>query len=206
MHVYVSDVSQMVDLPGCELLTRARRERMQRYVQLYDKARCLTAGLMLRTVFGAEQAQNIIISPLGKPYLPCGRCFSLSHSGNKVVLLVSEAESGVDIEQIASYPKSVARRVFTPREQAWMQSRKNDNAFYQLWTGKESIMKALGLGFHLPPESFEILPEQSGVSLVQGREWFLYWQELDGHMLCVASSVPDVRIKIIPVSRQELLK
>ena len=195
----------MMDLSGSMLLTEERRERMQRYIQLPDRARCLTAGLMLRAVFGSDKAQRIITTPLGKPYLPDGQCFNISHSGDKVVLLVADCDAGVDVEQICPYPRAVARRVFTSVEQEWLQNQKNDAAFYRLWTGKESIMKALGVGFRLPPESFEILPEESGPNSVMGRSWFLQWQQLDGHMLCCASCVPDEKVKLIFLSKKELL-
>ncbi|MBE5782598.1 MAG: 4'-phosphopantetheinyl transferase superfamily protein [Clostridiales bacterium] len=206
MKIYTSDITQMNDLPGSGLLTQARRERMLRYYQLSDQARCLVAGLMLRKVLGEEQAQRIAATALGKPYLPGGPHFSLSHSGSKVVLLVDAQEAGVDVEQIAPYPEIVARRVFTLREQAWLKKQKGHEAFYRLWTGKESIMKALGQGFHLPPESFEILPDSAGPNWVQGEAWYLKWQNLDNHMLCCASSIPDAQPEMIHLSREVLLE
>lgn len=206
MKIYVSDISGMYDLPGSKMLTQARLDRMLRYLQPSDQVRCLVAGLMFRRVLGAERAACIATNTLGKPYLPDGPCFSLSHSGDKVVLLVDEHDAGVDIEQIAPYSEAVARRVFTLREQVWLQNQQNNEAFYKLWTGKESIMKALGLGFQLPPESFEILPDQSGPNLVLGNEWFLNWQTLDGHMLCCASSTSDAKPEIIRLAREDLLR
>jgi len=206
MKIFVSDISHMKDLAGSGLLTQARLERMLRYLQRPDQMRCLVAGLMLRRVFGTEQASRVTASALGKPYLPDGPCFNLSHSGNKVVLLVDDQDAGVDVEQIVPYSGAVARRVFTPREQEWLQSRNNEEAFFRLWTGKESIMKALGLGLQLPPESFEIRPEISGPNTVCGREWFLHWLELDGHMLCCASCVPDKKTEITVLTREELLQ
>lgn len=206
MKIYVSAISGMYDLPGCELLTQARLDRMLRYMQRSDQARCLVAGLMLRKALGAERASCIATTALGKPYLAEGPYFSLSHSGDKVVLLTDDHDAGADIEQIAPYSEAVAHRVFTSREQTWLQNQHNDEAFYKLWTGKESIMKALGLGFQLPPESFEILPDQSGPNLVLGKAWFLTWNTLDGHMLCCAASHPDAKLEMIRLSREDLLR
>lgn len=205
MNIYVSDITNLLDLPGSGQLTPARRARMQRYIRLEDRARCLAAGLLLRRVFGPEAAQRIAVTPLGKPYLPGGAHFSLSHSGSKVVLLTSAHEAGVDVEQIVPYCQAVARQVFSPREQAWLHEQGTDEAFYRLWTGKESIMKALGLGFQLPPESFEIHPETHVPNHVLNRAWYLQWRNLDGHMLCCAASVPDEAFSLTPLSREELL-
>lgn len=206
MNIFASNMTDFLDLPGTELLTSTRLMRMQRYIQREDKARCLAAGLMLRRVLGEEAAQRVAVAKLGKPYLPDGPHFSLSHSGKMVVLLVDEHEAGVDVEQIVPYCKAVARRVFSPHEQAWLHMQTNEEAFFRLWTGKESIMKALGLGFQFPPESFEILPEPCAPNHVLGRAWYLNWRKLDGHMLCCAASVPNVEMKIIHLSRKELLE
>jgi len=205
MNIYVCDITYLLDLPCAEWLTDVRLARMQRYIQRKDQARCLAAGLLLRRIFGADEAKRVAVTSLGKPYLPGGPHFSLSHSGSKVVLLTSKHETGVDVEQIAPCSEAVACRVFTPHEQAWLLEQGTDEAFYRLWTGKESIMKALGLGFQLAPESFEIQPVQSGPNFVLGRAWHLYWHILDGHMLCCASSVPDAKTKIIHLCREELL-
>ena len=206
MNIYISSISQLMDMPGVELLPCVRRERIRRYMQLSDKVRCLTAGLMLRAVLGADQIQHVALSSLGKPYLPDGPYFNLSHSGDLVVLAVDNHVVGIDAEWIAPCPKAVAQRVFTPREQVWLRKLNNDEAFYQLWTGKESIMKALGLGVQLPPESFEILPEQAGPSYVMDKPWFLCWQQLRGHMLCCASSVPCAKPNWICLAREDLLR
>ena len=203
--VYICDISELSCFPGVELLTPMRRERMFRYRLQEDRARCLAAGLMLRCVFGVTQAESIMNSSLGKPFLPSGPSFNLSHSGSKVVLLVGDQELGVDIEQIAPYSQSVARQVFTDRELRWLNEQRSDEAFFRLWTGKESIMKAAGQGFRLPPESFEIHPTQAVPNHVCGRDWFLHWQVLEGHVLCCALSSADTAYQIITLKREDLL-
>ncbi|MBQ8015551.1 MAG: 4'-phosphopantetheinyl transferase superfamily protein [Clostridia bacterium] len=160
---------------------------MERYLRKTDKARCLAAGLLLRYAFGEEDASRITADSFGKPCLPEGPFFNLSHSGDKVVLLVSDRPSGVDIEQIAPWSEAVAKRVFTPKEQKWLEAQSGTDAFYRLWTAKESIMKALGLGFRLPPESFEVSTEENVPNSVCARDWYLRWAEIDGHILCCAA-------------------
>lgn len=205
MKIYMSDIQNMLDLAGAELLEERRRTHMQRYLRIEDQARCLTAGLMLRAVLGEERAALVQRSHLGKPYLPGGPCFNLSHSGSKVVLAADERDVGIDIEQILPPSDTVARRVFTPREYSWLKLQDCDAAFFRLWTGKEAIMKALGLGFQLPPERFEILPASIGPNPVGDRNWFLRWQEADGHIFCTASERPDAPEAIISLTREQLL-
>ena len=190
MDVYILDINCISDLQGKELLTPERRSRMERYLRKTDQARCLGAGLLLRYAFGEEGAAQILPDDLGKPYLPEGPFFNLSHSGDKVVLLVADRPSGVDIEQIAPWSAAVARKVFTPDEQRWLREQEEDSAFFRLWTAKEAIMKALGLGFRLPPESFEVSREPGLPNPVRGSNWYLQWWKIEGHMLCCAVDIP----------------
>lgn len=199
MDIYILDINSIRDLSGKELLTPHRRERMERYLRRADQARCLGAGLLLRYAFGAEKAAQIVTDPMGKPYLPGGPYFNLSHSGDKVVLLVAGRPSGVDIEEIAPWSEAVARKVYTPKERAWLKKQEGDGAFYRLWTAKEAIMKALGLGFRLPPESFEICTEEGTPNPVLASRWYLQWREIDGHMLCCAVDSPAEDLCIQPV-------
>jgi len=205
MKLYICDINNLLDLSGVELLEEDRRSRLYRYRRQEDRARCLAAGLMLRSVFGREAAANIGLSETGKPVLSGGPCFNLSHSGDFVVLLEDSQDIGVDVEQIAPWSQPVAERVFTEKEQMWLLTQPTDAAFYRLWTGKEAIMKALGLGFRLSPESFEILPDSAGPNLVCGRKWYLHWLEIQGHMLCTASErLEDTPVPIM-LSKRELL-
>lgn len=206
MKIYVCDIRGLLDLHGMELLDKERRNRVFRYRRLEDQARCLTAGLMLRSVLGKDAAARMALSRFGKPFLPKGPCFNLSHSGDKVVLLTDEREVGVDVELIVPYPRDVARRVFTRSEQSWLRQQATDEAFFRLWTGKEAIMKSLGLGFQLPPERFEIFPDSVSPHTVCGRSWYLTWLEVDNHMICTAAEHPRRPDQPIPLTRAELLK
>ncbi|WP_433162326.1 4'-phosphopantetheinyl transferase family protein [Kribbella sp. CA-247076] len=84
----------------------------------------------------------------GRPYVD-GLDVSISHSRN--LLAVAAAVTGpvgVDVEDV--YPRAVsglAARWFDPSELEWM-ARQPDElvAFLHLWTAKEAVGKALGLG------------------------------------------------------------
>ena len=206
MKLFISNAKDLLDLRGIEFLDEDRKRRVYRYLRLEDKARCLTAGLMLRRVFGREATAHMTFSQFGKPVLPGGSFFNLSHSGDKVVLLADEQEVGVDVEQIIPYSCAVAEKVFTASEQKWLRRQATDEAFYRLWTGKEAIMKALGLGFQLPPESFEILPDSFLPNSVCGRNWYLHWIEIDGHMICTAAGHAGKPDGPVLLTKNELLQ
>lgn len=206
MKLYICSIAEFTELPGQELLTLKRRERMERFTLKEDKARCLAAGLLLRYALG-DRAETLAYNSHGKPYLPDGDiCFNLSHSGDLVVLAVDKDELGVDVERIRPHPRAVAQRCFTGEERQWLYAQRDaDLAFFTLWTGKESVMKAEGLGFSLSPDSFSLMPVENGAHMIKDRRWFVNWYAVDGCALCV-SSKNDERAQAIILDRKQLLR
>lgn len=203
--IYLCDISQVTE-EDVTLLTPSRREKMMRYRSADERLRSLTAGLMLRSVLGEETAEKILSAPLGKPYLEKGPHFNLSHSGDKVALLVDEEEVGVDIEKIRPHSAAVSRRFFTEGEKEWLKEQEEPSAFFRLWTGKESIMKAVGEGFHLSPLDFELHPHKAEPVTLRGRVLYPYWIECDGYMLCYALSHTDEKTELITLTGADLLR
>lgn len=86
-------------------------------------------------------------SPNGKPRFAGGRpAFSISHAGGAACCAFGESELGVDLEEIAPLdapPLSALR----PEERAYLRrlpEGRRAAAFFQLWTRKESLLKARG--------------------------------------------------------------
>ena len=184
MKLFLADISGFSQLEGLELLYDERRRRLEKYNIMEDKQRCLVAGLLLRYALG-DSVHRLRYGDRGKPYLPDGPCFSLSHSGNYVVLALAEHDVGVDIEKLGEYKEKLARRCCTEDEFLWLQGRDRAD-FYNLWTGKEAVMKATGLGFALPAHSFSVLPLRNGPHTVNDICWYLGWHTLEGYALCTA--------------------
>ena len=204
MLLYYFGISEITDMTGKQLLARSRREQIDRFLKDEDKKRCLTAGLLLRMAFG-QKAEILETNSYGKPYLRKGPFFNISHSGEYVVLGVSENEIGADIEQIKPFDIRVAKRCFTDAELEWLSAQRADEAFYRLWTAKESVMKASGLGFGMPPESFCVLPMTDGRHRIYGTDWYLSWHTLPGHAICVACTTEE-DVHMLPVRYEQLLR
>ena len=74
--------------------------------------------------------------------------FSLSHSGDYVACIISDKPCGIDIEkhnEKRDYEK-ISKRVCTENELTFIS---DADDFYSIWTLKESVMKAVGLGLAL---------------------------------------------------------
>ncbi|MDQ6783321.1 MAG: 4'-phosphopantetheinyl transferase superfamily protein [Actinomycetota bacterium] len=108
----------------------------------------------------------------GRPRLIGGLAsFSLSHSGRHILIALADGPVGADIEDVTRRPviDGVIRRCCGERERAWLEGLANRDrpaAFLGLWTKKEAVAKALGLGLVLPFSSFEV----TGPDPIRARE------------------------------------
>jgi len=146
----------------------------------------------------------------GKPHLagkPNGQNlqFSISHSDSCCLIAVRlDQPIGVDIEKVRDRPQAaeIAQRYFTADEARLIRSLKGElqrNAYFDLWTHKEAVVKALGIGLagNLHRIAFDLNPIQ-GLRLVAwdsdpsiGRTWSIF--RLDpapGYVGAVASVHP----------------
>ncbi len=191
MKVFYYDIHHRLSAAKLACISKKRQTYAGSYRFAEDRARCLAAGYLLFLQFG-RSADDFLPGKYGKPYLPApAPFFNLSHAGRYVALALADHEIGVDLEPVTAFDDAVARKCFTPNEYRWLCAQANDEAFFKLWTAKESIMKACGKGFSLPPESFELQIEEPSCR-VDGRSWHLYWYKHNNHIFCSAiEQVPE---------------
>lgn len=154
MNVYVLDI---VPLRGRErdalaLLPEERREKALRIRREEARLRSIGAGLLLRAA-GIEPP--FAYGEHGKPYIPGGPHFSLTHSGMLAALAVCDASVGLDIEKIAPVRRAAAR-AFTIEERQYMEI-DPERRFAYLWTRKEAALKCTGAGLSQPMNAFSVL-------------------------------------------------
>ncbi len=69
--------------------------------------------------------------------------------------------------------------------------------FFRLWTLKESVMKATGLGMNLPPGSFEVLPLAEGKpATILGRCWYAWEGQADPCRISVCTEEPFEKVRV----------
>lgn len=81
----------------------------------------------------------------GKPYLPGGPEFSISHSRGVAGCAVDSGPVGLDIERVREFTPGMRGKICTQGE--LLLTGGDDFLLTQLWTCKESYMKLTGLGF-----------------------------------------------------------
>ena len=132
------------------VLSDEERARADRFV-VASATRRFTAGrarlrnTLASVVGGAPAALPVMAGPNGKPYLPGGPEFNLSHSGPVALFGVAPFPLGVDVEHQRPIEPGVADLVFTASELAeWRAAGQAAGVFYRGWTRKEAVLKALG--------------------------------------------------------------
>jgi 4'-phosphopantetheinyl transferase len=146
------------------LLSGHERERWGAYVQAHDRLRFLTGAALLRRAAAAclsvspnrlrvDRTCHGCGAQHGKPRLPDHPAFdvSVSHAGEHVLVALARGPRiGVDVERIRDVEvDELARSAFTSAEAdelAALPAGEHVRAFFALWTRKESIVKALGIG------------------------------------------------------------
>lgn len=164
-----------------------------------DRRRWLHSRALLRTELGSilkcpPREVPLEVAPGGKPFVPGGPHFNLSHSGRFAVLIIGDARPvGVDVEAAGRQADvlRIAERFFVRHECEALHAAtdaERDPLFLRLWTAKEALMKATGLGMRLPPDRISVqLEDGVPVSVIRtdsGEAWPLHCRELADCVVC----------------------
>jgi len=145
-----------------ELLDEAERARADRFLRAEDRLRFTAARGLLRRLLGwylqtPPQKIRFAYGPQGRPELAdpapgAGLRFNLSHSGEIVLIAFARDRAvGVDVEALRAPvdEAALARRYFRPEESARLAAlpeAQRRREFFRMWTRKEALLKAKGLG------------------------------------------------------------
>jgi 4'-phosphopantetheinyl transferase len=116
------------------------------------------------------------IGPQGKPTLPNGPAFNVSHSEGQWLLGVTpHGRLGVDVELLRPVGDlaAMARHSFAADECAAVLAvplPDRDRAFLEMWTRKEALVKALGGGLSIPLKAFSVALAERPGSLLERLE------------------------------------
>ena len=97
-----------------------------------------------------------------RPYFDADVDFNIAHSGNIVVCCATDSgQIGIDIEQINEIDLADYSDYFTPNEWGIINGHTNRfEGFYDFWTRKEAVLKAIGTGFHTPLSSVDVSDDE----------------------------------------------
>jgi 4'-phosphopantetheinyl transferase len=188
---------QHEDIERCRLilnaaeLERAERFKTQQLQQSFIAMRAILRQILAR--YQRVSAENIVfeLGQYGKPFISGqregeGLVFNISHCANKLAVIIGyEQRLGVDIERHKaniSLP-GLVKKCFAENEVGFWQGLPESEqaaAFFDIWTRKESFVKAVGRGIALGldqcvtsiknPEQWHSIPETYGLAT----DWKIY--------------------------------
>ena len=190
-----------------EWLDRQERDRAARFRFEDDRRRFLLRHAAYRQILGravnrSGRELQFASGHHGKPFLAgvvsSPRLeFSTSHSGDRALLAVATGGViGVDIERLRPeiIDAALLEQTLTPEEMAAyenLQAEARTRDFFRVWTRKESVLKAAGVGLSVRPRDFSVAIAQGVLGL-----WSVF--DLDvgpAYAATVAADRPDCVIE-----------
>ncbi|WP_160031878.1 4'-phosphopantetheinyl transferase family protein [Paenibacillus sp. An7] len=205
--------------------------KIQKFRQPEDQLRTLCGELLLQK--HALERWGISPSELVKKYNAYGKPelaeypsyhYNISHSGDWVVAAFANKPVGIDMETKANpVDISIAERFFTPSEVSLLREQNEEqqqSLFYELWTLKESYIKAEGSGLSIPLDSFSFEfreqnqehnnKENNNVKFYRSGKldtrWYFKQYRIDpGYALAVGGREPDFPEQVEAVRWDKLI-
>jgi 4'-phosphopantetheinyl transferase len=178
------------------MVSAQRREQALRYKHTLGQFCCLKSWGMLKEGLQIEDWRFKIedwrfrdlewqFNEHGKPFIPGGPYFSISHCKEGIAVAISDEPIGIDIEGIRHADEELIRRTMNEEERLWVTGEGlrvtgyglRDRRFTRLWTQKEAVVKAIGTGI----VSFEQLQ-----TILDNGQWALETFETEKYIYSIA--------------------
>jgi 4'-phosphopantetheinyl transferase len=218
VHVWFGTLDmEPVELLGLDsTLSPNEWARASRFHSCTDRRRFVATRAILRQILsrylGREERElHFGCGPYGKPFLRSDSRqpelrFNLAHSHGMVLYgITRNRQIGVDLERIdhSFADQRIAERFFSRRECSALRALPASHqiaAFFDCWTRKEAYVKAIGVGFHMPLDSFDVSlsPDQPPAFLNGTREdWSIHAPKLvPGYSAAIVVQGTDCDLRI----------
>ena len=174
------------------LVSTQRREQAMRYKHVFGQFCCLKSWLMLKEIMdngqwtmdngegtmdnGQWTMDDFLYNEYGKPYIEGGPYFSISHCKEGIAVAIDDKPIGIDIEGIRHADEELIARTMNEGERLRIKEL-GIREFTRLWTQKEAIVKAEGVGI----QSFEQLQ-----TILDNGQWTMDTFEKEKYIYSVA--------------------
>ena len=167
----------------------AMKYQVSKYRFKDDRYRTIAGKIMLLKYLRKHtklDLSNIKTSKYNKPYIEnCDINFNISHSGKYTIAVFSNSNQiGVDIEDMSNeIDIDDFKSIFLENEFNQMQKSKNRlEKFYTIWTIKEAVLKAEGIG--LIDDMKDVIIEDNKVSF-KNRKYNIHTFKIDSYIYSI---------------------
>jgi 4'-phosphopantetheinyl transferase len=222
VYLYVQTLPVAEDLLA-KLYTALNQEEQQRAARYHfdrDRIRFIVARGLLRYLLSAylnKPAEDIVFQygPQGKPTVTDSAVqFNVSHSDDRILIGIGYHHPlGVDVEHMTRTIEvdSIAARFFTTNEARQIQALSGiaqRRAFFNVWTRKEALLKAIGSGLSLSLQACEVSVGDETVSTILAcnapsfnvQDWQVHNRVLSDDYLAAAVVHRDLKVVWISVT------
>ncbi|MGD9249707.1 MAG: 4'-phosphopantetheinyl transferase superfamily protein [Desulfobacterales bacterium] len=136
----------------------------------------------------------------GVPQPSNGIYWSVAHKPEWVAGVVAAAPVGIDIEKIRPQTDSLYRRIAGPQEWRLGAGLAKTHLFYRVWTAKEAVLKAEGLGLRgLARCRLTAIADQDRMRLrFDQHAWTIVHHDLPNHVAALTLVADCIRWQINP--------
>jgi 4'-phosphopantetheinyl transferase len=169
------------------LVSAQRREQALKYKHTFGQFCCLKSWLMLYDLLD-ERMKGLmdewIYNEHGKPSFTPSLLhsftpyFSISHCKDGIAVAIDDQPIGIDIETIRHADEDLIERTMNEKEQLQITNHQlpieSARAFTRLWTQKEAIVKAQGVGIRSFEQLQSILDNRTSNIETVEKEKYIY--------------------------------
>ncbi len=171
-------------------LLRGERDRINRYIRWEDAQRGLIGKILIRSLisnrYGLKNEDIYFsVNEFGKPSFKNKGSrdfhFNISHSGEWVACAIDNSPIGIDVEEVNDIDLNIANHFFSEKEYKdliELDGKCRLAYFFDLWSLKESYIKAEGKGLFIPLDSFSIRKRGKVIS-IEGVSKNYYFKQYD---------------------------
>lgn len=162
------------------IISEEKKTRVERFILKEDKNRCILGEVLVRFVLWNYFNYNLCdikfkYNEYRKPILYDNEDihFNISHSGDWIVCGISDRPIGIDVEFITKDVDGIAQRFFVEEENTYINKQlptKQYDAFFKIWTLKESYIKCIGKGLSIPLNTFYFKISEKNISFYKNEK------------------------------------
>lgn len=184
------------------LLPHTLQEKLLRYRRWQDRQLGLLGKLLLRVGlenygFASDCLSRLRWTAEGRPSLPEGPDFNLSHAGcGAVCAFSSHGRIGIDLEMYHLLDPQEFIPVLNQEEMATVRVAEDPSMrLLQLWTAKESTAKAHGLGLGTDFQAMTI--DKNHICIEDKGYAVQYLQVASGYLCCLATEKETMNVRVV---------
>lgn len=138
---------------GRRLLPAQMADEILEYKFFHDQkirtiARLMLLESILQSDYNADLLHRYALDDKNKPFINGWFHFNTSHSGELAVLAVCDGPIGIDVQEWKRFEINSLQYILHPEELIWIEAGGQEarQRFFTVWTRKEAVLKADGIG------------------------------------------------------------